>query len=208
MNKQAPQFELGISVDVNDEDQETALVDMLQALALDGVVESTLQAAGITEAVQLALMITDDRTIQALNQQYRHQDKPTDVLSFPLLDEPLVNASADQLWMPYEAEDDGAGDESETEFDDQQVDIEIDEEDIPAFVSPPELLTNLGDIVISWPTVQRQARDAGHSAAYELLFLLAHGILHLVGYDDQSEAGYRAMVEIQESVLQAVGQRV
>jgi probable rRNA maturation factor len=209
MNKQAPQFELGISVDVNDEEQEAALVDMLQELALDGVVENTLQAAGITEAVQLALMITDDRTIQALNKQYRHQDKPTDVLSFPLLDAPLVNAPADQLWMPYEAEDedDGARDESETEVDDQQEDDEIDEEGIPAFVSPPELLTNLGDIVISWPTVQRQARDAEHSAAYELLFLLAHGILHLVGYDDQSEAGYQAMVGIQESVLRTVGQR-
>jgi probable rRNA maturation factor len=212
MNKHAPQFELGISVDVNDEDQEAALVDMLQELALDEVVETTLQAARITETVQLALMITDDRTMQALNKQYRHQDKPTDVLSFPMLDTPLVNAPADQLWIPYEAEDEPhdddaySGDERAGEFDDQQAGDELDEAAIPAFVSPPELPTNLGDIVLSWPTVQRQAREAGHSAAYELLFLLSHGILHLVGYDDQSEAGYQAMVGIQEYVLQAVGQ--
>ena len=65
----------------------------------------------------------------------------------------------------------------------------------------------LGDIVISWPTVQRQAREAGHDAIYELLYLTAHGTLHLIGYDDSSEAGYAAMVQIQERVLQIMGQK-
>jgi ssRNA-specific RNase YbeY (16S rRNA maturation enzyme) len=32
-------------------------------------------------------------------------------------------------------------------------------------------------------------------------------VLHLVGYDDTTEAGYQAMVSIQQSVLQAIGQK-
>ncbi|MGZ3666488.1 MAG: rRNA maturation RNase YbeY [Ktedonobacterales bacterium] len=51
----------------------------------------------------------------------------------------------------------------------------------------------------------RQAQQAGHSAAWELAYLLAHGVLHLVGYDDQTDAGYRAMVAHQEVVLAAAG---
>ncbi len=66
---------------------------------------------------------------------------------------------------------------------------------------------NLGDIVMSWPTIVQQAKEAGHSSLYELLYLLAHGVLHLVGYDDHTEAGYQAMVRIQEAVLKEIGQK-
>ena len=59
--------------------------------------------------------------------------------------------------------------------------------------------------MISWPTVVKQAAEAGHSTAYELLYLVVHGVLHLVGYDDQNEAGYETMVQIQQAVLQTVG---
>jgi probable rRNA maturation factor len=70
------------------------------------------------------------------------------------------------------------------------------------------MITNLGDIVMSWPTVVRQAAEADHSPIYELLYLLSHGVLHLVGYDDATEAGYQAMVSIQQAVLQAIEQKV
>jgi len=52
--------------------------------------------------------------------------------------------------------------------------------------------------------VLRQAAQAGHDPVYELLYLLSHGTLHLVGYDDQTEAGYEAMVRLQETVLQEI----
>ncbi len=41
----------------------------------------------------------------------------------------------------------------------------------------------LGDIVISIPTAQRQARNLGHPLEKELKILLIHGLLHLLGYD-------------------------
>jgi len=64
---------------------------------------------------------------------------------------------------------------------------------------------NLGDIIMSWPTIVLQATEAGHDPLIELLYLLSHGVLHLVGYDDQTEAGYQTMVHIQHSVLQRLG---
>jgi probable rRNA maturation factor len=56
--------------------------------------------------------------------------------------------------------------------------------------------------------VKRQAFELGHNPAYELLFLLSHGVLHLIGYDDQTEAGYQAMIYIQQAVMEANGQKV
>ncbi|MBD2021582.1 rRNA maturation RNase YbeY [Leptolyngbya sp. FACHB-36] len=40
----------------------------------------------LSSAYELSLRLTDDREIQALNHQYRHQDKPTDVLAFAALE--------------------------------------------------------------------------------------------------------------------------
>ncbi len=44
----------------------------------------------------------------------------------------------------------------------------------------------LGDIVISAPRALAQAVEAGHSLEEEMLFLLVHGILHIMGYDHES----------------------
>jgi probable rRNA maturation factor len=45
----------------------------------------------------------------------------------------------------------------------------------------------LGDIVVSIPTAQRQAEQAGHSLHEEVEFLLIHGLVHLLGHDHESE---------------------
>jgi probable rRNA maturation factor len=45
----------------------------------------------------------------------------------------------------------------------------------------------LGDVVISLDTAERQAKGRKHSLMDEVCFLLAHGILHLVGYDHQTD---------------------
>jgi len=150
----------------------------------------TLSQSGIEQPVLVAVLITTEDTIRSLNKEYRSQDTPTDVLSFPLLEKPIVNAPADQLWMPSDLH---IGEEIQTK---------------QAFITPPNLTMQLGDIVISWPTVKRQASEAGRTIAYELLFLLSHGVLHLIGYDDQTEAGYQAMIRLQQAVMEAIGQKV
>jgi len=179
-------IDIEISIPYKDAESDQILQRLLASALPEQVIRRTLQEISVFRHVSLSLIIMDDEEIQTLNRQYRQQDKPTDVLSFPLLDAPLVDAPADQLWQEALGEDD---------------------EPLPAFVTPPGMPVNLGDIVISWPTVQRQAGQAGHSATYEFLYLLSHGVLHLVGYDDQTEAGYQAMVHLQETVMNALGQK-
>lgn len=51
----------------------------------------------------------------------------------------------------------------------------------------------LGDVVISLDTAQRQAQERGRTLWDEVLTLLAHGLLHLVGYDHRTRAEERVM---------------
>jgi rRNA maturation RNase YbeY len=51
----------------------------------------------------------------------------------------------------------------------------------------------LGDIILSTDTAGRQARAGRRSLAAEVAWLLAHGFLHLLGYDDETGAGAACM---------------
>ncbi|MEW6696360.1 MAG: rRNA maturation RNase YbeY [Bacillota bacterium] len=59
----------------------------------------------------------------------------------------------------------------------------------------------LGDIVISLPTARRQAEEYGHSFEREVAYLTAHGSLHLLGYDHQTEEDRQVMREKEEAIL-------
>jgi probable rRNA maturation factor len=54
---------------------------------------------------------------------------------------------------------------------------------------------HLGDIVIARDTARRQAREAGHSELIEWRVLALHGLLHLMGYDHERDAGRMRRVE-------------
>ncbi|HOK54826.1 MAG TPA: rRNA maturation RNase YbeY [Armatimonadota bacterium] len=68
---------------------------------------------------------------------------------------------------------------------------------------PEERGDILGDVVISVETAKRQADERGKSLDDELDLLLAHGILHLLGYTDYTEEEARQM---QELAAQVIGQ--
>ena len=53
----------------------------------------------------------------------------------------------------------------------------------------------LGDIVVAVGVARRQAREAGHSFAVETRVLALHGLLHLMGYDHETDTGQMARVE-------------
>ncbi|WP_348226682.1 rRNA maturation RNase YbeY [Trichocoleus desertorum] len=63
----------------------------------------------------------------------------------------------------------------------------------------------LGDIVISVDTAQRQAEQQGHEVTYELAWLAAHGLLHLLGWDHPDDDSLVRMLSQQETLLQVVG---
>ena len=63
----------------------------------------------------------------------------------------------------------------------------------------------LGDIVISLETAQRQARQSGHDLSRELLFLASHGLLHLLGWDHPDEVNLEVMLALQERLIRQAG---
>ena len=105
-----------------------------------------LTALSLPDA-ELSLVLCDDATIHELNRDFRHKDKPTDVLAFAM---------------------------REGKFGDT--------------ASPL-----LGDIVISLQTTKRQAREHKRSFEEEVRMLLAHGLLHLLGFDHQTVQQDRRM---------------
>ena len=60
---------------------------------------------------------------------------------------------------------------------------------------PSDLPAHLGDIAIARGMARRQARRLGHSVKAELRVLALHGLLHLLGYDHERDAGRMARAE-------------
>jgi len=54
-----------------------------------------------------------------------------------------------------------------------------------SFALPPDGVTRLGEVIISYPQAIEQAREQGHSTEKELALLIIHGVLHLLGYDHE-----------------------
>ena len=61
--------------------------------------------------------------------------------------------------------------------------------------SARELADYLGDIVISAQRAQENARTEGHSTGREILWLILHGTLHLLGYDHAADSGEMTRLE-------------
>jgi probable rRNA maturation factor len=114
-----------------------------------------LAAVGREEA-EVSVLLVGDRRIRALNREWRHVDRPTDVLSFPLSD-------------------------------------------------PPGIGPLLGDVVMSVETAARRARDEGRPVSRELERYLAHGLLHLLGYDHERPEDARRMARIEARLARDEG---
>jgi len=63
----------------------------------------------------------------------------------------------------------------------------------------------LGDIIISLPAARRQAKSIGSSLERETLFLLVHGLLHILGYDHERTPKAAAEMERLQKRLMSVG---
>ncbi len=63
----------------------------------------------------------------------------------------------------------------------------------------------LGDVVLSYPRALAQAESAGHSLRDELILLVVHGVLHLLGYDHLQEADKAKMWALQDMLLKQLG---
>ena len=61
--------------------------------------------------------------------------------------------------------------------------VEEIEADLPPFVTPPDGVLHLGEVIISYPQAVAQAEEHRHSVKREIAILIIHGVLHLLGYE-------------------------
>jgi probable rRNA maturation factor len=71
-----------------------------------------------------------------------------------------------------------------------------------SFMLPPDGVTRLGEVIISYPQAVKQAKKQGHSPERELALLIIHGILHLLGYDHEEPEEESKMRERERELLE------
>lgn len=69
-------------------------------------------------------------------------------------------------------------------------------------------VAHLGDVVISWPAVRRQAQEFGHDPESELFLLTVHGFLHVLGWDHATPEQEAEMTRLTLTSLAALGARL
>ncbi len=141
----------------------------------EATVNACLDFVDCPYETEVNLLITDDATIHELNLENRGIDRPTDVLSFPMI----------EYNTPGE--------------------FNFSEEDEIDLCNPETGELLLGDIVISMDTAVRQAEEYGHSLKRELCFLVAHSMLHLFGYDHMEDSERARMEDMQKEILTNIG---
>ena len=135
------------------------------------VTDKVLQGEKFPYECDVDLLITDALTVKEINSEYRNIDNTTDVLSFPNIE---WDAPAD-----YESE--GLSDE---------------------FLKDPETgHIMLGQIVLNEERIRSQALEYGHSVKREYAFLIAHSMLHLLGYDHMEDEERKVMEDKQKEYL-------
>jgi probable rRNA maturation factor len=75
----------------------------------------------------------------------------------------------------------------------------------PGFVLPPGEPVHLGDVVVSYPRALEQAAEYGHTVEREVAYLVAHGVLHVLGYDHEEETDRLRMRAREEEALRPLG---
>ena len=154
--------------------------DCVSAEWVRAVVAGVLSVEPEWSDESVSVVIADDECVAELNHAHRGLDETTDVLSF----------SPRHSGKYY---GDAPGHTSHDDVD---------------FVLPPGFSSGLGEVIVSYPQVERQAREAGHTAQKELAIMLAHGILHLLGYDHERQAEAAEMFALQNRAIAALDSRL
>ena len=142
---------------------------------IKSVISKTLETENCPYETEVNVLLTGNEEIHEANKEFRGIDRSTDVLSFPMVD--------------YEVPSD----------------FSCVDENPESYINPETDELLLGDIMISVDKVYEQANEYGHSPKREFAFLIAHSMLHLLGYDHIDEAERKVMEVKQEAILDALG---
>lgn len=62
----------------------------------------------------------------------------------------------------------------------------------------------IGELVVDWLQIKRQAKIFKHSVSHELAFIVIHGTLHLLGYEDETEQGVILMDRLVNKLIKKI----
>jgi len=158
-----------MTITIENELQEDFLPDYCKTA--DKVIQAVLQMEGFPYETEVNVLLTTDAKIQKENKLFRDIDRPTDVLSFPMIP------------FSYPCE------------------YDIIESMGINCINPDSGEIVLGDIMISIPRMLEQAASYGHSPVREFAFLLTHSMLHLLGYDHMVPEEAAVMEKRQRVIL-------
>jgi probable rRNA maturation factor len=161
-----------VTVDVFGADEQADCEVALAAMV--ALSRSVLEAEGVRNGAEVSLLFVDEAAIAELNERFLGKTGSTDVLSFPLEDEPLASG------RQPDSGGTGPGEPVEDE--------------------PPDLL---GDVVVCPKVAASNAVRDGVGFDDELALLVVHGTLHLLGWDHADEAEATAMEARERELLKA-----
>jgi probable rRNA maturation factor len=149
--------------------------------------------AGLAEypsPVEVSIKLTDNAEVQALNREWRDKDKPTNVLSFPMLEDDAL----EQLRHPELVS--GSYFLSEAEKIKTLKQVQGDDQEM-------EML--LGDIILAYETCAAEAKEKNIPVAHHATHLVIHGMLHLLGHDHIEEDEAELMEALEVKALASIG---
>ena len=139
--------------------------------------------------VEVSVKLSDNDEVQTLNRQWRDKDQPTNVLSFPSLDDDELN----QFRHPEVV----SGSYSFTDAEKSKI-LKLVQHD-----AQMELL--LGDIILAHGVCAEEAAEKGITLADHTTHLVIHGMLHLLGYDHIDDDDAEQMEALEVKALASMG---
>lgn len=168
-----------------------SVLDSRLDFALDSAPKSTLDSAWdcscdyscekkLCEKVHIELVFVGSKKMRNINKEFLAKDYATDVLSFPLMDLPLIDSAdsplADFLLAKLQ-------------------DLSLDSSDFLPLL--------LGSIVINLPLARKNSLKFAHSLDDEIIILFIHAVLHLLGFDHERDRGAHRQKE--REIMQKLG---
>ena len=148
--------------------------------------------------ISVSIKLSDNKEVHALNRQWRKKDKPTNILSFPMLDDDELDALLTPL--PFRGGVGGGGGwDSATSSDRPHPNPSPEEEGLIC----PEIM--LGDIILAHGVCAAEAAKKGITLADHATHLVIHGMLHLLGYDHIDNDDAEQMEALEVKALASMG---
>lgn len=164
-----------------DFDLDSTLKSTLDSTTLDSALGYFCRdSKNLCEKIHIELVFVSTAKMRKINKEFLAKDYATDVLSFPLIDFPLIDSADSPLvdfWLA------------------KLQDLSLDSSEFLPLL--------LGSIVINLPLARKNSLKFAHSLDDEIIILFIHAVLHLLGFDHERDRGAHRQKE--REIMQKLG---